>query len=157
AEDHEPNGIETFFLGMGGDDPEADGVASRENLEPALAGLDEDRDLDGIIDDLKRNGDQAEASRLAETIQKRLARAMPESIDRNVRQGRFTVLEKALMPAVVVEVGFITNPKEGLDLLLAPYQERLALALRDAVMSYLHGRMTQVQAGNERALAPALK
>lgn len=138
----DPNGIETFFLGMGGNDPEADEVARRENLEATVNAPAGDMDLAGILEDLRKNGDQTEAATLAEVVQRRLTRAMPEALDRDVRQARFTVLEKARMPAVVVELGFMTHPKEGLDLLLAPYQERLAMALRDAISHHAVARFT---------------
>lgn len=141
AREREPNGIETFFLGLGGQDPEADEVAQRENLDPSISGLREDRDLAAILDDLRRNGDQTESGHLAEVIQKHLVGAIPEGQDRDVRQARFTVLEKARMPAVVVEVGFLTHDREGLDLLLSPYQERLAIALKDAVNRHVLTRL----------------
>lgn len=145
SEHRDPNGIETFFLGMRGDDPEADEVARRENLETSLNASARDEDLVGILEDLRKNGDQTEAATLAEVVQRRLTRAVPEAADRDVRQARFTVLEKARMPAVVVELGFITHPKEGLDLLLAPYQERLAMALRDAISHHAVARFAAPQ------------
>jgi len=136
AETEDPYGIETFFLGPGGEDPEADEVARRENTEIALVNIEPDSDLAGILADLRHNGDQAEAAELAENIQEHLVRAVPDALDRDVRQAGFTVLEKAKMPAVVIEIGFLTNPVEGLRLLTAPYQEHLASAIHNAVIDH---------------------
>ena len=135
----EANGIETYFLGGEGRDPEADDVATRENAGQA-APEPGDPDLAGILADLKHNGNQGESAALAETIQKRLLAAFPETVSRDVRQANFAVLRRARMPAVVVEVGFMTHSQEGLNLILAPYQERLAAALGDAILRYLKGQ-----------------
>ncbi len=132
-------GIETFYLGRAGSDAAADAVARREN-EADLGG---DPALAAILEDLGRNGSLAESAALAERVLASLRRAFPGTPSRDVRQGAFTVLQRARVPAIVVEVGFITHPEEGLDLLRAPYQERIALALRDAILGHLRAAVPQ--------------
>lgn len=56
--------------------------------------------------------------------------------DAGVRQGPFWVLVGAQMPAVLVEVGFITNPKEAKLLINSRYQQKLALGLANGVERY---------------------
>lgn len=134
-------GIETFYLGRAGSDAAADEVARRENEADTWTGWDPV--LAGILEDLGRNGSLAESAALAEGVLASLRRAFPGTPSRDVRQGAFTVLQRARVPAIVVEVGFITHPDEGLDLLRAPYQERIALALRDAILAHVRSPAPQ--------------
>ena len=56
--------------------------------------------------------------------------------DGGVREGPFWVLVGAGMPSVLVEVGFVTNPKEARRLVDKKYQNRLAHGLADGVERY---------------------
>ena len=46
---------------------------------------------------------------LAKRIQKQILRVSPGSPDRGVKQGRFYVIKNTRMPAVIVEIGFLTG------------------------------------------------
>ena len=56
--------------------------------------------------------------------------------DAGVREAPFWVLVGAQMPAVLVETGFITNPREAKRLVNKIYQNRLAQGLADGVERY---------------------
>ncbi len=56
--------------------------------------------------------------------------------DAGVREGPFWVLVGAQMPAVLVEVGFITNPSEARRLVNKKYQKTLAKGLANGVERY---------------------
>ena len=56
--------------------------------------------------------------------------------DAGVREGPFWVLVGAQMPAVLVEVGFITNPTEAKRLVSTKYQKQLATGLANGVERY---------------------
>jgi N-acetylmuramoyl-L-alanine amidase len=56
--------------------------------------------------------------------------------DAGVKKGPFWVLVGAQMPAVLVEVGFVTSPKEARYLVNEKYQQRLALGLALGVKNY---------------------
>ena len=56
--------------------------------------------------------------------------------DGGVREGPFWVLVGAQMPSVLVEVGFITHPKEAKRLMSARYQQKLALGLANGIERY---------------------
>jgi len=56
--------------------------------------------------------------------------------DAGVRPGPFWVLVGAQMPAVLVEVGFITHPKEAKRLVNRKYQDDIALGLANGVERY---------------------
>ena len=53
-----------------------------------------------------------------------------------VKQAPFMVLHKAYMPRVLVEMGFISNPKEGNALESEDGQNEIARSIADAILSY---------------------
>lgn len=132
-------GIETYYSGIGGEDTHADKVAEMENAGEALLDIDEDRILKGIVSNLQYNGTLKESAMFAEKIQTSLMKAFPETISRDVRQARFAVLRYAKMPAVVVEIGFITHEVEGRNILISGYQERIAKTIGEAIIEFLDG------------------
>ncbi|QSZ42300.1 AMIN domain-containing protein [Sulfurimonas aquatica] len=56
--------------------------------------------------------------------------------DAGVREGPFWVLVGAQMPAVLVEVGFISHPTEAKRLVKHKYQKKLALGLANGIERY---------------------
>ena len=56
--------------------------------------------------------------------------------DGGVREGPFWVLVGAQMPAVLVEVGFVSNPMEAKRLVNSTYQKKLAMGLADGIERY---------------------
>ena len=56
--------------------------------------------------------------------------------DGGVREGPFWVLVGAQMPSVLVEVGFISHPKEAKRLVNSHYQKKLALGLANGIERY---------------------
>lgn len=56
--------------------------------------------------------------------------------DGGVREGPFWVLVGAQMPSVLVEVGFITHPREAKRLVSSKYQEKLAVGLANGIERY---------------------
>ncbi len=131
--DTRSTGFETYFLS---DARTADErrVAEMENAAadyedaPAKAGSAVESILNGL-----RNDYYVRASDdLAELIQRRLARVHPGP-DRGVKRAGFRVLIGAIMPAVLVEVGFITNRPEERWLTSGRAQRQLVNALADAL------------------------
>lgn len=76
---------------------------------------------------------EAESARLAEILRESLAAkvALP---DRGVRRMPVPALEGAVCPAVLVEVGFLTNEEEALALGQESVQDAIADALAEAVL-----------------------
>ena len=56
--------------------------------------------------------------------------------DRGVKTARFHVLQRTTMPAVLVEMGFVTNPDEREKLILDSYQEKLAESIVSGINQY---------------------
>ncbi len=135
ASDAAACGSETYFLSPEASDDEALRTALAENAVFRQAGAADDSVdvVGGILGDLIRTEHMQGASRAAAAIQRKLAALDAES--RGVKQAPFAVLSGVNMPAVLVEVGFLTNAAEEKRLRSADGQRALARALADAVLS----------------------
>jgi N-acetylmuramoyl-L-alanine amidase len=130
-------GAETYFLSAGASDASARAVAARENAD-RLAGEPERSPGDtvaGILEDLADSANLAESSRLAQAVHERVARVAGTS-GRGVRQAPFYVLAGARMPAILVELGFLSHPEEGRLLGTAARQEALARAIAEGIAAW---------------------
>jgi N-acetylmuramoyl-L-alanine amidase len=131
------HGIETYFLSADASDASATAVAARENAD-RLAGepeLDPSDPVAAILSDLEDTAALQQSSRLAYAVQERLVGALGAE-DRGVKQAPFYVLAGARMPAVLLEVGFISHPAEGDRLRGAAYQEQVAGAIVEGIAAY---------------------
>lgn len=75
------------------------------------------------------------SKRLAELILPRIQRRT-SAISRGVKKGNFYVIRETKVPAILVEGGFITHPKERLFLKNPTYQEKLARGIADGIDTY---------------------
>lgn len=131
-------GTETYFLSSEATDNAARAAAAFENkvieLEPGARGGSRDL-LRSILWDLAQSDFQQESSRLAEGLQDSLERALRQP-SRGVKQAPFYVLGGAAMPAVLVEIGFISNAHEEERLQDEGYRDRIARALAAGLAAY---------------------
>ncbi len=124
------HGAETYFLNLEATDAAAAAAAQTEN---AISGSDGAMDeLDLILWDLSQSRFLAQSQRLGTLVQAELNQALGLR-DRGVKQAPFRVLMGAAMPAVLVELGFISNPEEETKLRRLSYQTELVDALVRAV------------------------
>ena len=133
-------GFEVYFLSLTSSDQRAAALAAAENgpeiLMPLPSETPGDGDaLDSILKDMIRTENLAASERLAVAMQARLDLAMRLE-NRGVKQAPFFVLAGAQMPAVLVEVGFVTNPREAKLLTEPATQKRIVDALFDAILYY---------------------
>ena len=74
---------------------------------------------------------------LAEKIQKQIIKVSPGSPDRGVRRGSYFVIKQTNMPAVLVEIGFVTGRLDGSRLSKDMHRERVAYAIARGILEYL--------------------
>jgi len=74
---------------------------------------------------------------LAKNIQKQILKVSPGSPDRGVKQGRFYVIKNTRMPAVLVEIGFLTGRLDARRLEKDAHRKRLAYAIAKGILEYL--------------------
>jgi N-acetylmuramoyl-L-alanine amidase len=131
-------GVETYFLSSEASDSEARQVAAIENgviqLESPASRQKTDL-LKSILWDLAQSEFQQESSALAETVQDSMTRSL-RLVNRGVKQAGFYVLGGAAMPAILVEIGFLTNPKEERKLATSEYREAAARAIYAGLSEY---------------------
>ncbi len=131
-------GFETYFLSEARTEHERR-VAALENAAQDYENEDErpseDPDLSFILTELRSLDHQHWSALLAELIQGQLALVHPGP-NRGVKQGPFAVITNALMPAVLVEVGFLTNPEEESLLTQGTFQVNSATAIGSAVREF---------------------
>jgi len=68
--------------------------------------------------------------------------------DRSVRKARFYVINHTPVPAILAEVGYITNKAERDRLISSDYQQKVASALARGVMLYLNDVKSQSDVAN---------
>ena len=131
-------GFETYFLSDARTEDDRR-VAEMENEADRF--LDEGAEpgdpLAFVLSDMVQNEYLRESSELAATIQSGLRPVHPSRADRGVKQAGFAVLIAAHKPAVLVELGFGTNPAEATWLASPRGQEALADAIAAATRKYL--------------------
>jgi N-acetylmuramoyl-L-alanine amidase len=128
-------GAETYYMSLdGASDEAAAATAALENRAGSSA--DERSPLDLILWDLAQAEVLNESSRLALSVQGRL-NARLGLRDRGVKQAPFVVLTGATMPAILVEVGFLSNPTEAEQLTRPESQQQLAEAVAAGVEDFL--------------------
>ncbi len=131
-------GAETYVLSREATDDAARATAAVENdaanvKETTAASGDDELPL--ILWDLAQVQYLQESTRLAGVIQSKLCAAFGFT-DRGVRQAPFVVLRGAQCPAVLVELGFITNPDEEKLLSNPDHRRRLAEVLAEAIRQF---------------------
>ncbi len=107
--------------------------------------------LSFILNDMAQNEHLRESNELAELIQGRLRRIHPGP-SRGVKQAGFRVLVTAFMPAVLVEIGFGTNPDEAAYLTDASRMNELSATVADAVVEYLQRYERRVGSSGARVV-----
>jgi N-acetylmuramoyl-L-alanine amidase len=131
-------GVETYFLSEARTEHERR-VAALENasleLEPGNGGPAAAGDLGFILTELRNHDHLHWSSELAVVVQRHLASSHPGP-DRGVKQGPFAVITNALMPAVLIEAGFITHPDEERALGDDGFHREIAGALARAVAEF---------------------
>ena len=134
---HRPSaeGIETFVLSSKYIGASARDVADREN-RASRAHPEVDADLALIIADLEESANIKYSLDFADIVQKKLVNYLKLE-NRGVKQAPFVVLKGANMVAVIVEVGFISNPKEEKLLKTSKFRENAAQALFEAIKYYI--------------------
>jgi len=76
---------------------------------------------------------------LADTVRKSIVQNV-KIRDRGIRSARFYVLRKTSMPAILVEVGYVTGSEDAANLNQASYRNKMAEGIADGILKYLKRR-----------------
>ena len=129
------HGVETYYLGAT-NDPTLSRLAADENRASGYSLADLHKLLDGIYADARRD----ESRRLADAVQQQLygglRSADPGLKNWGVKRAPFIVLVATEMPAILAEVGCLSNEAEATKLRQADYRQKIAEALFEGIKSY---------------------
>lgn len=130
------SGFEVYTLSDATDD-HARAIEAAENASlPADVGEAVAGGTEAIVWDLLYTEHRAESTELAAAVCRGLSRSQIPSWNRGVKSARFAVLKGARMPAILVEVGFITHPEEEARLRNSEYRQRLAEGVRQGILAF---------------------
>jgi N-acetylmuramoyl-L-alanine amidase len=132
-------GVETYYLDYA-HDKEAMRVASRENF----ASTEEMGDvLKFILKDLERSGNRIESSGLATYVQESLSSSLRKKYrgikSNGVKGAPFYVLLNSNMPSILVEVSFISNPRDERRLRDERYLQGIIKGISTGILRYVNG------------------
>ena len=138
-------GIETYYL-QKTRDAKSQRIASRENAS-VLQGTDS-LSKNVIIDSVLNGPKIIESHKLAIDVQRHMVKNLKSAFtavkDGGVRPAPFYVLVGASRPSILVEVGYITNPKERERLFNTGYQEEIIDGIVSGVESYINNRKREI-------------
>lgn len=138
--DRHVQGVEVFTL-KDLDRTERDEPQRLLNQEAFLSQLNmcEDEKLNHILDDMLYTLKQQESALFADKLADIITQAT-SARNRGQKESRFYVLRNTLIPAVLVEVGFLTNEREEAQLLKKEYRQKIAYGLAESILEYAHGQ-----------------
>jgi len=138
-------GVETFFL-QNTRDARSQRIAAREN-KSVLKGTNKlSRSV--ILDSVLSGPKIVQSNKLAIDVHRRMMTNLRSRYrgvkDGGVRHAPFWVLVGASRPSILVEVGYISHPKERKRLFMPRYQELIAKGIAEGVDNYLDNRKKEI-------------
>jgi N-acetylmuramoyl-L-alanine amidase len=128
-------GAEVFYLSLDGLSAETRRMAEHPQgkMLPTLGGGS--RDVELILWETAQARHLAESAVMAGFLEEELRKSI-EMSPRALQQASFRVLVGANMPAVLVEIGFVSNPDQAAQLLTDGYKNQVVQAIYEAVIRY---------------------
>lgn len=130
-------GFETYYLNLSSDS-EAIRVAALENA----TSTHQLSDLQNILADIMKNSKIDESSRLAQQVQNALSsglsdRKYPQVKSLGVKKAPFYVLIGAEMPAILIEMAFLSNKTDASQMKKEGYQDALTEEIAQGLQRYI--------------------
>ncbi|QBF31455.1 N-acetylmuramoyl-L-alanine amidase [Thalassococcus sp. S3] len=131
--------------------PEASDVASaklaeRHNRSDLLSGVDlsgaDDR-VTGVLLDLARQETQPRTEDLARTLVQTLTQTGGPMNRRPLRSAGFSVLKAADIPSVLIEIGFLSSPRDLENIKSAEWRQRMAGGIRAGLQAWRRDDLAQ--------------
>jgi N-acetylmuramoyl-L-alanine amidase len=110
---------------------------NQQLLFSRLAMKQNDEPLEKILSDMLFNYKTKESPSLAASVTSSLTNGS-RAHNRGVKKAGYNVLRNSLVPAVLVEVGFLSNPKEERQLNTSAYQGKIADGIAEGILHYIN-------------------
>jgi N-acetylmuramoyl-L-alanine amidase len=109
-------------------------VVDQSSLSPDL------REVWPILNNMREDEFNTQSATLADAILTELEREVgAETENRGPKQESWAVVREALMPATLIELGFVSNVEEGRRLADRAYQQRLAQGIARGISGFVQG------------------
>jgi N-acetylmuramoyl-L-alanine amidase len=146
--DHGVRGASVYTLANTASDAQTAALARRENSADRFLGASwtgASPEVARILASLVRSETRIGSARLSRSMVGNLDRDLP-MLQNPARHAGFVVLKAADIPSVLVEMGFMSNPRDEAELRRAEHRGRVAEAMKRAVDMYFAsaGRMANV-------------
>lgn len=140
------HGVETYYLGPTSD-PSLTRLAAEENSMSGYSMADLRKLLDGVYADARRDESHQFAKTMQQQLYSRLRISDPGLENWGVKRAPFVVLVATDMPAILAEVGCISNRKEAAMLGKPEYRQKIAEALFHGIERYAGAAETPQKKG----------
>ena len=137
-ENRRVRGASVYTLSETASDAEAAALADKENKADLIAGVDltsESPEVAGILIDLAQRETMNASSRFAAHLVRELGHDI-KTLRNTHRFAGFAVLKAPDVPSVLLEMGFLSNPKDEKALRSKAYRQRLAQAIARGADAY---------------------
>lgn len=139
-------GIETYYLGPT-NDPSLTQLAASENSQSGYSLADLRKLLDGVYADARREESQQLAASVQQSLYSRLKESDPGLENWGVKKAPFIVLVATDMPAILAEVGCLSNSHEAKLLRTDAHRQKIAEALFQGIHAYAAANDTPQKKG----------
>jgi N-acetylmuramoyl-L-alanine amidase len=139
--DHKVRGASIYTNAPDASDPQTAALARRENSADRYTRAHRHRDaleVEQVIANLVRQDTQDRSALISQTLVGSLDDELP-MLPNPERHAGFVVLQSASIPSVLVEMGFMSNPRDEAALRKASHRLVVAHAMRRAVDLYFNG------------------
>lgn len=133
-------GASVYTLSDTASDSETARLAERENRADAIVGIDlsvEEDDVADILIDLAMRDTMNQSKILADNIVAAFQQNRIQTLENPHRSAGFAVLKATDVPAILVEIGFLSSPKEAKLLTQKEHREKIVQALTDGIERYV--------------------
>ena len=146
--DHSVRGASIYTLGRTASDAQTAALAQRENSADRYGGPDlhTSPEVARILASLVRRETRVGSVHLARDLAGTLDQEVP-MLPNPERHAGFVVLKAADIPSVLVEMGFMSNPRDEAELRRADHRKVIAAAMKRAVDAFFAARQTMAAAG----------
>jgi N-acetylmuramoyl-L-alanine amidase len=140
---HDVRGASIYTLSEDASDREAAKLADKENMSDVIAGVDlsgENSPVASILIDLAQRETMNRSVRFAETALSKLSTATMVRPTSPHRSAGFAVLKGPDVPAVLIEMGYLSNTQDEGEMASSSWRSKVAEAITQAVNTHFQGK-----------------
>lgn len=133
------HGATVHVLSRDASDIASEKLAERQDRGDLLSGIDlskADDEVTGILLDLARQETQPRTELLARALVDGMAQTGGPMNRRPLRSASFSVLKAADIPSVLIEIGFISSPRDLVNLQNPEWRARMANGIRNGLLAW---------------------